>query len=81
MAGAAGECLSDEGWPGGDGEWANFRGTSDKMVRALDENSGEVVWETQVNAPIGGIPAVYEVGGKEYIVFCSAEAYVAFAIP
>ena len=56
-------------------------GTSDKMVRALDENTGKVVWETQVSAPIGGIPAVYEVGGKEYIVFCSAEAYVAFAIP
>ena len=56
-----------------------FTGTSDKIIRALDESTGKVIFETQLSAPIGGIPAVYEVAGKEYIVFCSAEAYVAFA--
>ena len=57
-----------------------FTGTSDKMVRAFDEQTGKVVWEKQLDTPIGGIPAIYEVAGKEYVVFCSADAYVALAI-
>ncbi len=58
-----------------------FTGTSDKMIRALDEQTGKVVWEMPLSSPIGGIPAVYEVGGTEYIVFCAADAYVALALP
>jgi quinoprotein glucose dehydrogenase len=49
-----------------------FVGTADKMVRALDEQTGKVLWERELSAPVEGIPAVYEVGGKEYIVFCVA---------
>jgi quinoprotein glucose dehydrogenase len=57
-----------------------FTGTSDKMIRALDEQTGKTLWEKQVNTPIGGIPAVYEWAGKEYVVFCSADSYIALAI-
>jgi glucose dehydrogenase len=66
-----------------------FAGTSDKFVRALDEQTGKVLWEMELPAPIEGIPAVYEMGGKEYIVFCAAGgnpnpstngAYVALAL-
>jgi quinoprotein glucose dehydrogenase len=49
-----------------------FAGTSDKTIRALDERTGKVLWEMELGAPVEGIPAVYEVGGKEYIVFCAA---------
>ena len=58
-----------------------FIGTSDKMIRALEEQTGKVIWEMPLNSPIGGIPAVYEVGGTEYVVFCSADSYVALALP
>jgi quinoprotein glucose dehydrogenase len=58
-----------------------FTGTSDKFVRVLDEETGKVVWEMSLSSPIGGIPAVYEVGGNEYIVFCTADSYVALALP
>jgi quinoprotein glucose dehydrogenase len=58
-----------------------FTGTSDKMVRAYDEETGKVVWETELSTPVAGIPAVYEAAGREYIVFCAGDSYVAFALP
>ncbi len=57
-----------------------FTGTSDRIVRATDQGTGDVLWETTLDSPVGGIPAVYEVNGKEYLVFCSASAYVAMSL-
>ena len=73
-----------------------FTGTRDRMVRAIDSASGKVLWEAEVDAALEGMPAVYEVQGREYVVFCAAAqaasstrstvapipgAYVAFALP
>ena len=72
-----------------------FTGTRDHMVRALDVDTGRVLWEYQLDAALEGMPAVYEVDGREYVVFCAAAAskpnpppdekikgaYVAFALP
>ena len=58
-----------------------FTGSSDKMVRAYDEDTGKVLWETELSTPVAGIPAVYELAGSEYIVFCTGDSYVAFALP
>ena len=72
-----------------------FTGTRDKKVRALDVNDGKVLWEYELDAALEGMPAVYELGGRQYIVFCAAAqvgltpstqepirgAYVAFALP
>ncbi|MBV8069271.1 MAG: PQQ-binding-like beta-propeller repeat protein, partial [Acidobacteriaceae bacterium] len=72
-----------------------FTGTRDKKVRALDEETGKVIWEKQLDTALEGIPAVYEAGGREYIVFCAAAVplvyppseapvegkYIAFALP
>ena len=49
-----------------------FTGTRDRKVRALDEETGEVLWEAELPAALEGIPAVFESGGEEYIVFCAA---------
>ncbi len=49
-----------------------FTGTRDKKVRALDEDTGKVLWETEVGAGLEGMPAVYEIDGREYVVFCAA---------
>ena len=47
-----------------------FNGTSsDRKIRARDEDTGKVLWETDIPAAQEGVPAVYEVGGREYIVF------------
>ena len=72
-----------------------FTGTRDKHVRALDSRDGKMLWETEVESGLEGIPAVYEVGGRQFIVFCAAAQagvtaatqspvkgkYVAFALP
>src|ERR1700722_12448884 len=72
-----------------------FTGTRDKKVRAFDVESGKLLWETEVGAALEGMPAVYQINGREYLIFCAAAqevltpatqrpiqgAYVAFALP
>lgn len=72
-----------------------FAGTRDRRVRAFDVETGRMLWEQEVEAAVEGIAAVYEVDGREFIVFCAAAqagitpatqvkisgAYVAFALP
>jgi quinoprotein glucose dehydrogenase len=49
-----------------------FAGTRDRKVRALDSATGKVLWESEVAAGLEGMPAVYQVDGREYVVFCAA---------
>lgn len=72
-----------------------FTGTRDRKVRAIDAADGVVLWEHELDAALEGMPAVYEVNGRQYVVFCAAAqvgltpstqvripgAYVAFALP
>jgi glucose dehydrogenase len=45
---------------------------SDHKVRAYDEDTGKVLWEYELPTGSDGVPAVDEVGGREYIAFCVA---------
>ena len=48
-----------------------FVGTSsDRKLRAYDQDTGKVLWSMDVGAAVEGVPAVYEVGGREFVVFC-----------
>jgi quinoprotein glucose dehydrogenase len=72
-----------------------FGVTRDHFVRAYDEETGKVLWQKRLDTPLQGMPAVYEAGGREYLVVCAAApevsdpaaqegirgAYVAFALP
>jgi quinoprotein glucose dehydrogenase len=49
-----------------------FTGTRDRKVRAIDAATGKVLWETTLDAALEGMPAVYEVNGREFVVFCAA---------
>lgn len=49
-----------------------FAGSRDRKVRALDSATGKVLWETEVGAAMDGMPAIYEVDGRQYVVFCAA---------
>jgi quinoprotein glucose dehydrogenase len=49
-----------------------FTGTRDRKVRALDSATGKVLWEAEVGAALEGMPAVYQIDGREYVVFCAA---------
>jgi quinoprotein glucose dehydrogenase len=66
-------------------------GTADRMIRAFDADDGAELWKAEL--PWGGYaaPAVYEVGGREFVVIAATgggkvggpvgDAYVAFALP
>ncbi len=49
-----------------------FTGTRDRKVRALDSATGKVLWEKEVGAALEGMPAVYQIDGREYVAFCAA---------
>jgi quinoprotein glucose dehydrogenase len=41
--------------------------TSDRKLRAYDQDNGKVLWEYDLPGPQEGVPAVYQVAGREYI--------------
>ncbi len=49
-----------------------FAGTRDRKFRALDTRTGRELWEYEASAGIEGMPAVYELDGREYIAICAA---------
>ena len=64
--------------------------TRDERFRAFDKKTGATLWETQLPAGGYATPAVYQAGGKQYVVIAcgggkigtkSGDSYVAFALP
>ncbi len=64
--------------------------TPDGKFRAFNKTTGKLLFETDLPVPAFATPAVYEAGGREYIVVAcgggklgskSGAAYVAFALP
>ena len=60
--------------------------TNDKKFRVYDADTGKAIWETDLPASAEGVPAVYEIGGREFIALCVAAgngpgAYMMFALP
>jgi quinoprotein glucose dehydrogenase len=52
-----------------------FLATKDEgKLRAYDQETGKVLWETDLPAASEGVPAVYEVDGREYLVVCATSA-------
>ncbi|MFL6448065.1 MAG: PQQ-binding-like beta-propeller repeat protein [Bryobacteraceae bacterium] len=59
-----------------------FVGTgSDLTAHAYDQDTGRVLWEKQLKSGPEGIPSVYEVGGREYVVFCARSGRVNDNLP
>jgi quinoprotein glucose dehydrogenase len=49
-----------------------FAATNDKKLRAYDPDNGKVIYERDLPAAAEGVPAVYEVAGRQYILICVA---------
>ena len=61
--------VAPRGGPVATGGGIVFVGTSsDRKIRARDEETGKVLWEYDLPAATEGVPAVYEAGGREYLV-------------
>ena len=44
-----------------------FAGDLDRNFRALDVNTGEVLWQVRLGTSVQGFPVSFSVGGKQYI--------------
>ncbi|MCU0468913.1 MAG: PQQ-binding-like beta-propeller repeat protein [Arcicella sp.] len=62
----------------------------DQKLRALDRQTGKILWETALPTAALSSPSVYEVNNKQYVVIAcgggklntrSGDKYVAFALP
>lgn len=64
----------------------------DRKFRAFDKSTGQLLWETTLPFSANATPAVYSVGGRQFVVICSEGAkgrptdpkgsrYIAFALP
>jgi len=65
-------------------------GTKDKKFRAYNQDTGELLWETELPFPGFATPSIYQVDGKQFVVIAcgggklgaeSGDNYVAFSLP
>jgi len=65
-------------------------GTKDKKFRAYNQDTGALLWETELPFPGFATPSVYQVDGKQFVVIAcgggklgaeSGDTYVAFSLP
>jgi quinoprotein glucose dehydrogenase len=47
----------------------------DRTIRAYDKDTGEVLWAYELDANPEGIPSVYEVAGRQFIVFSAGASW------
>jgi outer membrane protein assembly factor BamB len=47
--------------------------------RAFDDETGEVLWETNLGAPVSGFPVSFGVDGKQYVAVTTGPSLVAMA--
>ena len=50
-----------------------FAGTwGDDDAAAYNKDTGRVLWEKEIEADPEGLPSVYEVNGRQFVVFCAS---------
>ena len=45
-----------------------FQVGGDRKARAYDEETGKVLWEKEIGGSSRGVPAMYEVDGRQYLL-------------
>jgi PQQ-dependent dehydrogenase (methanol/ethanol family) len=53
-----------------------FGGDSNGVFRALDQNTGKVLWEMNLGSPVTGYPITYSVAGKQYVAVSTGNSLV-----
>jgi alcohol dehydrogenase (cytochrome c) len=54
-----------------------FGGDVNGRFRALDEETGDVLWETNLGSPVSGYPISFAVDGKQYVAVSTGSSLVA----
>jgi PQQ-dependent dehydrogenase (methanol/ethanol family) len=56
-----------------------FVGDTNGRFKALDDRSGQVLWDTNVGAPANGFPITFAVNGKQYVAVSTGSSNVSNA--
>ena len=51
-----------------------FGGDVNGRFRALDHETGEVLWEVNLGSPVSGFPITYAVDGRQYVAVSTGTA-------
>jgi alcohol dehydrogenase (cytochrome c) len=54
-----------------------FGGDSNGRFRALDQDTGEVLWEINLGSPVSGYPVSFAVNGKQYVAVSTGSSLTA----
>jgi alcohol dehydrogenase (cytochrome c) len=57
-----------------------FGGDANGRFRAFDQRNGEIIWETNLGAPVNGYPASFAVNGKQYVAVSTGGSGLAFGL-
>ena len=57
-----------------------FGGDVNGRFRALDQNTGEVLWEINLGSPVTGFPITYAVDGRQYVAASTGTAITVSAL-
>jgi quinoprotein glucose dehydrogenase len=49
--------------------------SQDRVIRAFDRDTGTVLWSHELQANPEGIPAVYQIGGRQYLAFAAGASW------
>jgi alcohol dehydrogenase (cytochrome c) len=54
-----------------------FGGDTNGRFRALDQRTGDVLWEVNLGSPVSGYPISFAVGGKQYVAASTGSSLTA----
>ena len=57
-----------------------FGGDVNGNFRAFDQDSGKVLWETNLGSPVNGFPITYAVNGKQYVAVSTGTSLVSAGV-
>jgi glucose dehydrogenase len=57
-----------------------FGGDTNGRFRAIDQNTGNVLWEVNLGSPVTGYPVTYAVNGKQYVAVSTGSSLVSSGV-
>jgi alcohol dehydrogenase (cytochrome c) len=57
-----------------------FGGDVNGRFRAMDQDTGGILWEINLGSPVNGYPATFEVAGRQYVAVSTGGSGLAFGL-
>jgi alcohol dehydrogenase (cytochrome c) len=57
-----------------------FGGDANGTFRAIDQETGTILWQTNLGSPVNGFPVTYTVNGKQYVAVSTGVSLVSSGV-